>query len=116
MKPKCMTVSDFIKLSNMYNEIVDLYTADPANPMERVRFWSGMEWELLELPLAHLTFDRLFGAIPESIYSGDHILIQVKEAVTVYRDGNGNIKHDIAYESEPIEEQVEVEVRECECT
>lgn len=72
-----MKVSTFIDFANISNQIVDLWFTGEDG--ELYRLCSMMEWELLKLPYADCTFDKLFAVIPESIYEADHINIAVKE-------------------------------------
>ena len=72
-----MKVSTFIDFANISNQIVDLWSYNEDG--ELCRLCSMMEWELLKLPYADCTFDKLFAVIPESIYEADHINIAVKE-------------------------------------
>ena len=77
-----MTVKKFIKIANIYNEIIDIWAPDTEN-YEKVKVYSGMEWEMLKTEFAYLTFDRLMGVIPESLYDSDHINIVIKEPFSV---------------------------------
>lgn len=72
-----MKVSTFIDFANIRNQIVDLWSYNEDG--ELCRLCSMMEWELLKLPYADCTFDKLFASIPESIYEADHINIAVRE-------------------------------------
>ena len=78
-----MKVSTFIDFANISNQIVDLWSYNEDG--ELCRLCSMMEWELLKLPYADCTFDKLFAVIPESIYEADHINIAVKEKYTMNR-------------------------------
>lgn len=72
-----MKVSTFIDFANISNQIVDLWFI--GEDRELYRLCSMMEWELLKLPYADCTFDKLFAVIPESIYEADHINIVIRE-------------------------------------
>lgn len=76
-----MKVSTFIEFANISNQIVDLWSYNEEG--ELCRLCSMMEWELLKLPYADCTFDKLFAAIPESIYEADHINIVIREKYPV---------------------------------
>lgn len=72
-----MKVSTFIDFANISNQIVDLWFTGEDGDLHRL--CSMMEWQLLKLPYADCTFDKLFAVIPESIYEADHINIVIRE-------------------------------------
>lgn len=76
-----MKVSTFIDFANISNQIVDLWFTGEDGDLHRL--CSMMEWELLKLPYADCTFDKLFASIPESIYEADHINIVIREKYPV---------------------------------
>ena len=72
-----MKVSTFIDFANISNQFVDLWYYNEDGDL--CRLCSMMVWELLKLPYADCTFDKLFAVIPESIYEADHINIVIRE-------------------------------------
>lgn len=72
-----MTVKEFIKLANISNSFIALYSSDLEDPHYSNQIYDGMEWALLESSLADLSFKRLFGCVAESLYKSDRINIEV---------------------------------------
>ena len=72
-----MTVAEFIKTSNVVNDIVALHSQDKDDPHYMNTFWVGMEWQLMESNLASLPFKRLFAPIADSIPNSGRINIEV---------------------------------------
>lgn len=72
-----MTVKEFLKLANIHNSLIALYSPDIEEPHYSNQIYDGMEWALLESSLADLPFKRLFGCVAESLYKSDRINIEV---------------------------------------
>lgn len=72
-----MTIKEFIKLANINNSFVALYSPDIEEPHYSNQIYDGMEWALIESSLADLPFKRLFGCVAESLYKSDRIYIEV---------------------------------------
>lgn len=72
-----MTVKEFIKLANISNDRISLFSKDIEEPQYYNTFYEGMEWALLESSLAGLPFKRLHGVLAESIFDSDKLYIEV---------------------------------------
>ena len=72
-----MTIKEFIKLANISNSFIALYSLDLEDPHYSNQIYDGMEWALTESSLAELPFKRLLGCIAESLYKSDRIYIEV---------------------------------------
>lgn len=72
-----MTIKEFIKLANINNSFIALYSPDIEEPHYSNQIYDGMEWALLESSLADLPFKRLFGCVAESLHKSDRIYIEV---------------------------------------
>lgn len=72
-----MTIKEFLKLANVNNSIISLFSRDIEEPHYSNIIYEGMDWVLAESSLADLPFKRLFSSVAESLYKNDRIYIEV---------------------------------------